>query len=135
MGYLFADPATGECPLPLGPDNAPIVEITTPLEGTVFKTSDTINISGNTRQLETLSEFTITFDGSKVAGVTWTGSLYSASFSLSTISAGTHTITVSAKDNYGKIGTKSVTVKVETSEVIPPVTPPVEEEDVRGVRR
>lgn len=135
MGYLFADPATGECPLPLGPDNAPIVEITTPLEGTVFKTSDTINISGNTRQLETLSEFTITFDGSKVAGVTWTGSLYSASFSLSTISAGTHTITVSAKDNYGKIGTKSVTVKVEKSEVIPPVTPPVEEEEVRGVRR
>lgn len=135
MGYLFADPATGECPLPLGPDNAPIVEITTPLEGTVFKTSDTIKITGNTRQLETLAEFTITFDGSKVAGVTWTGSLYSASFSLSTISAGTHTITVTAKDNYGKIGTKSVTVKVEKSEVIPPVIPPVEEEDVRGVRR
>lgn len=133
-GYLFADPATGECPLPLGPDNSPVVEITTPVSGAVFKTSDTVNITGNTRQLGTLVDFTITIDNTKVQNVTWTGSLYSASMSLSTFSVGNHTITVSAKDNFGKIGTKSISIKVEQAIVVPPVIPPVEE-NVRGVGR
>jgi membrane peptidoglycan carboxypeptidase len=125
-GYLFVDPETGECPLPLGPDNAPVVEIITPIEGAVFKTTDTINISGNTRQLETITEFTITIDGTNVPNVTWSGPSFSASKSLSSVLAGTHIITVTAKDNYGKIGTKSVTVVVEKPEVIPPVIPPAE---------
>lgn len=125
-GYLFVDPETGECPLPLGPDNAPVVEIITPIEGAVFKTTDTINISGNTRQLETITEFTIAIDGTNVPNVTWSGPSFSASKSLSSVLAGTHIITVTAKDNYGKIGTKSVTVVVEKPEVIPPVIPPAE---------
>ena len=133
-GYLFADPATGECPLPLGPDNSPVVEISTPLEGTVFKTSDIINITGNTRQLGSLAEFTITIGSTKVQNITWTGSLYSASMSLSTFPAGNYTITVTAKDDLGKIGTKSVSIKVEQAVVVPPVTPP-DDETVRGVRR
>ncbi len=133
-GYLFADPATGECPLPLGPDNAPVVEITTPANNVTFKDTDTINITGNTRQLGALSEFTISIDTTNVSGVTWSGSLYSASMSLSKFSAGNHTITVTAKDSFGKVGTKSISIKVEKSEVIPPITPPVDG-NVQGVRR
>ncbi len=54
--------------------------------------------------------------------------------SLSTFPAGTYTITITAKDDLGKIGIKSVSIKVEQAVVVPPVTPP-DDETVRGVRR
>lgn len=120
-GYLLADPATGECPLPLGPDNSPIIELDTPSDGSVFKKTATMNITGSTRQLETLAEFTISIDGNSIPGVTWTGSQYSVSKVLSSLTIGNHVLTVTAKDNYGKIATKSITFKVEANEITPEV--------------
>ena len=127
--YVFTDPASAECPLPLGPDNAPIVEISSPSNNAVFKKSQSMTISGSTRQLETITEFTISIDGTAVTGVTFSGSNYTVSKNLSTLSLGDHTLTVSAKDNYGKIGTKSITFKVEADDIT--VIP---SDDVRGVR-
>ena len=127
--YIFVDPATAECPLPLGPDNAPIVEINSPADGTIFKKSQTMSITGSTRQLETITEFTITIDGTALTGVTLSGSSFSVSKSLSTLSVGNHTVTITAKDNYGKIGTKSITFKVEEDEIT--ILP---SDNVRGVR-
>lgn len=115
--YTFTEPATAECPLPLGPDNSPIIEISSPSNGAVFKKSQTINITGSTRQLETLSEFTVAIDTTAIPGVTWSGSQFSVSKSLGSVSVGTHTLTITAKDNYGKIGTKSITFKVEVDDV------------------
>ncbi len=129
-GYIFAEPETAECPLPLGPDNAPIVEISSPVDGATFKKSQTMNISGNTRQLESLSEFTISIDGTLVPSVTWSGSSFSATKELSSLAIGSHTLTITAKDNYGKIGTKSITFKVE-EDIISEVST---SESVRGVR-
>ena len=120
-GYLLSDPPTGECPLPLGPDNSPIVELDTPTEGSVFKKSATMNITGSTRQLETLTEFIVSIDGTPISGVVWTGSQYSVSKVLSSLGAGNHVLTVTAKDNYGKIGTKSITFKVEADQITPEV--------------
>ncbi len=129
-GYIFAEPETAECPLPLGPDNAPIVEISSPVDGATFKKSQTMNISGNTRQLESLSEFTISIDGTLVSAITWSGSSFSTTKELSSLAIGNHTLTITAKDNYGKIGTKSITFKVE-EDVITEASSP---ESVRGVR-
>ncbi len=128
--YTFTDPATAECPLPLGPDNAPIVEVFSPTEGTVFKKSQTMNISGSTRQLETLTEFTITIDGTVLSGVTWSGSQFSATKVLSSLTIGNHTLVITAKDNYGKIGSKTINFKVEADEVT--IVP--SSDSVRGAR-
>ncbi len=120
-GYLFAPPATAECPLPLGPDNSPVIEVTTPVEGSIFKQSDTVNITGSTRQLVTLTEFTVSIDGTTIPGVVFDGSKFSVSKKLNSFSLGNHTILITAKDANGKIGTKSLTFKIEGEIVVPPV--------------
>lgn len=128
--YTFTEPATAECPLPLGPDNAPIVEISSPADGAVFKQSQTMSITGTTRQLQTINEFTVSIDSIPVTGVTLSGFSFTGSKNLSTLAIGNHTLTITAKDNYGKIGSKSVTFKVEADEVS--IVPPPN--NVRGVR-
>ncbi len=125
--YFFTEPATAVCPLPLGPNNEPVVEIDSPLEGSIFKKSVTIAISGTTRQLETIVEFVVSIDGVPIPSVVWSESQYSVSKELASLSSGTHTLLVTAKDNYGKVGTKSLTFKIEEEEVIVP--------DVQGVRK
>jgi membrane peptidoglycan carboxypeptidase len=125
-GYLFAMPESGECPLPLGQDNAPVVELTSPAEGSVFKQSDTMTISGRVRQLETITEFTISIDGVPIPGVTLNAGQFNVTKPLSSVSVGNHVLLVSAKDNYGKIGTKSITFKVEQGPETPPVVPPIQ---------
>jgi len=125
-GYLFTMPESGECPLPLGQDNAPVVELTSPADGSVFKQSDTMTISGSVRQLETITEFTISIDGVPIPGVALNAGQFNVTKPLSSVSVGSHVLLVSTKDNYGKIGTKSITFKVEQAPVTPPVVPPVQ---------
>ncbi len=124
-GYLIQLPESAECPLPLGEDNAPVIELNSPTEGSKFKESDTILITGSTRQLETLVEFTVTIDGVPIPNVKFEGSQFSVSKKLTGLSLGNHSLLVTAKDNYGKVGTKSITFTIEADVVIPiePVTP------------
>ncbi len=118
-GYLFSVPASGECPLPFGPDNAPVIELSSPSEGAIFKQSDTMNISGSVRQQESLTEFTISIDGVPIEGVSIPKGEFSVTKKLSSFSLKNHTLLITAKDNYGKVGTKSITFKVEADN--PPV--------------
>jgi len=122
-GYLFKMPESGECTLPLGQDNSPVVELTSPADGSTFKQSDTMTISGSVRQLESITQFTISIDGTPIAGATLNAGQFNVTKSLSSISVGSHVLLVSVKDNYGKIGTKSVTFKIEATPIVTPVTP------------
>lgn len=131
VGYLFADPATAVCPLPLGNENAPVVELNTPADGSKFKKSGTIEISGSVRYLESISEFSIKIDGNNISGAQLVGDQFNVSQSLSSFSVGTHTLLITAKDNYEKVGTRSITFTVEADEV---VIVPVPDGTVRGVK-
>jgi len=115
--YLFSEPDTGECPLPLGPDNAPVVDVEKPSSGQSVPRGQNLEISGQVRYLESISEFTAKFDGEDIFGATLKADgSFLVNYSVpSDTSLGNHTITVTAKDNYGKTDTKSVTVKVVTS--------------------
>lgn len=112
--YLFAEPASGACPLPLGPDNAPIVELTSPSSGATVTRGKNLEISGEVRYLESITEFKVKFDGSDISGASLKadGKFVVNYFVPAGTSIGNHTIIVSAKDNYGKVDSKSVTVKV-----------------------
>ncbi|MDY0096793.1 MAG: penicillin-binding protein [Candidatus Dojkabacteria bacterium] len=115
--YIFSQPETGVCPLPLGTDNAPVIEIDSPSNNSKYKKSASIDIKGEVRYLESISEFTISIDGNVIAGATLNNGKFAVTYSLSTLAVGEHTITVYAKDNYDKSSTKSIKFTVEEDEV------------------
>jgi membrane peptidoglycan carboxypeptidase len=108
--YLVEKPDSAICPLPLGPDNSPVVEIDTPNSGQQYNVGSNINITGSVRVLESINTFTVTVDGNPITGASLKADkTFSVTYSIpSSLSLGTHTITVSVKDNLGKTGSKSV---------------------------
>jgi membrane peptidoglycan carboxypeptidase len=123
--YLFGDPATANCPLPLGPDNAPIVEISSPTEGQSVQKGKSIEISGQVRYLESITEFKVKFNGADISGASLKADgTYVVNYTIpNSATAGNNVISVVARDNYGKTDTKSVNVKVESSVSVSVISP------------
>lgn len=118
--YIFEKPASGVCSLPLGEGNAPVIDLEKPTSGQSFKHNETMEIKGGVRFLESISEFTITIDGIAVPSTLSNGQ-FSVNYSFSPLSVGNHTLLITAKDNFGKVGTKSVPFSVTLASPI--VTP------------
>ncbi len=110
--YLLAEPATGTCTLPLGPDNAPVVDIAKPTAGQSIEAGSSIEISGSIAFLESISEFSVLWDGTAISGATMQSNGLFSVTSTAPTSLGNHTITVNVKDNYGKTATASVNITV-----------------------
>ncbi len=112
--YLFDTPATGSCTLPLGTDNAPVIEVYSPSASQQVVRGKNLEISGTVRYLESISEFKVQFDGSNIsdASLNADGTFVVNYFVPSDTVVADHTITVYVKDNYGKTNTQNVTVKV-----------------------
>lgn len=110
--YLLTTPGTGTCTIPLGPDNSPVVDISTPTTNQSVSVGSNLTISGSVAYLESISTFSALFDGNAITGATLgTNGLFNVTYSIPTsASIGVHTITVNAVDNYGKTGTQSVTI-------------------------
>lgn len=124
--YILEKPESGICPLPLGPDNAPVIEINTPTVGQEFTSGNNITISGNVRALESVNTFTVSIDGSPISGASLNADgTYSVTYSIPVgITPGAHTISVSAVDNYGKTDNKSVNISIKSSAVIVTISSP-----------
>ncbi|MGI6423537.1 MAG: transglycosylase domain-containing protein [Candidatus Dojkabacteria bacterium] len=110
--YIFEKPASGICPLPLGPDNAPVVEVEKPVVSAQFKKNETMEIKGTVRYLDEIKEFTISIDGTAIEGATLVNGEYSLTYPVTTLSIGNHTLVISAKDKHNKVGSKSVPFSV-----------------------
>ncbi len=112
--YLTADPATAVCALPLGPENAPVVDISSPTTNQSVEAGSTITISGSVAFLESISNFTVKFDGNSIAGASMepNGSFTVAYVIPSSTSIGVHTVNVTAVDNYGKSNSANVNINV-----------------------
>ncbi len=112
--YIFTEPASAVCPLPLGPDNAPILEITAPVLNAQVQKNLNLEIKGSVAYLESIKEFKVTFDGIEIVGasVNADGTFVVNYFVPDTTTVGNHTITITAKDNFDKTDTKSVVISV-----------------------
>jgi hypothetical protein len=112
--YLTADPATAVCALPLGPENAPVVDISSPTANQSVEVGNTVTISGSVAFLESISSFTVKFDGNSIAGASMepNGSFTVTYVIPSSTSIGIHTLNVTAVDNYGKSNSASVNINV-----------------------
>ena len=111
--YLTSTPATGDCALPLGTDNAPLVYIASPSSGQSVEAGSSVSISGSVSHLGNITSFGATFDSSNISGASLSGDNYSFNYTVpSGASLGNHTVTVTAVDSNGKTGNASVTVSV-----------------------
>ncbi len=112
--YITSKPESGVCPLPLGPDNAPVIDLVSPSAGQSVVKGRNLEISGQVRYLENISTFEVKFDGSNISGASLKadGSFVVNYFVPETTTLGDHTITVLAVDNYGKTDTENVAIKV-----------------------
>lgn len=113
--YIFSEPEKAICPLPLGPNNAPVIEITKPSSKVSVQRGSNLEISGHVRFLEKLKEFKIQFAGSDIPGVSVKNDgSFLLNYSIpSTATLGEQTITIIATDNYNKKDSKSVKVNVQ----------------------
>jgi membrane peptidoglycan carboxypeptidase len=112
--YLFTMPATGDCALPLGPDNSPQVDIVTPPSSQSAEAGSSIQISGSVTFLGTLTDFKSTFDSTNISNATADSSgNFSFNYTIpSSTPVGNHTITINVKDSNGKTSNATVTITV-----------------------
>ncbi len=115
--YIFSEPGTGSCPLPLGSNNEPVIDVYSPTSGQSVQRGKNLEISGVVRYLESISEFKVKFDGSDISGAALKadGSFVVNYFVPAGTTLGSHTIAISAKDNYGKVDSKSISISVVDS--------------------
>jgi len=116
--YLFKAPATGICPLPLGPDNAPLIELTKPTSGQKIVKGNNLEITGSVSVMESIATFDAKFDGTAILGATYNpnGTFAINYFVDASTPVGNHTVSITVVDNKGKSSTKSVTIEVKASE-------------------
>lgn len=104
-----------------GPLGAPTVEITAPVDGYTAQLGTQISFTGLASDLTTPADdlefaWTSSVDGSLSGAISGDGATV---LLASTLSAGTHTITLAATDTDGEVGTDSIEITVE-SEPEPP---------------
>jgi hypothetical protein len=115
-GFGLVDAATAVAAVgpPLPPNDAPVVTITSPADGSAFASGATILFAGIASDTE---------DGDLAADLAWTsnidGSIGTGGSVSATLGDGNHTITASATDLGGRTGSDSITITVGT----PPAEP------------
>ncbi len=115
--YLFDTPETGVCPLPLGEDNAPVVEITSPSASSEAKVGSVVEIAGSVRYLESISEFKVSFGGKNIQATLNNDGSYLIHYTIpENTTTGETEIVVTAKDNKEKVGTSSVKITVKPAD-------------------
>jgi subtilisin family serine protease len=97
------------------PNTPPTVQITAPGNGSTFTEGAVISFTGNASDSQ---------DGNVTASLVWTSNLdgqigTGGSFSLSTLSVGTHTITAVATDSGNLTGNASITVTINQAPATP----------------
>ncbi len=112
--YIFDMPESGICLPPLGPDGAPLVDITSPTAGATFSVGQNVEIKGTVFAQGALSTFTVTVGGKLVAGVDVSSVRADGSYIVNYVVPndmnGNKEIVVSAKDSGNRVSSRSVNV-------------------------
>jgi membrane peptidoglycan carboxypeptidase len=124
--YLTSDPATGSCTLPLGPDNAPIVDIAKPTASQSVEVGSNLEISGSVSYLESISSLVVKFDNNTISpSQVQANGLYVVNYTVPmSTPVGAHVVSVTATDNYGKTSSASVNVNVVAAGISLRITDP-----------
>lgn len=108
---IFDKPDEAECPLPLGPNNAPLINIKSPNSGKSYEAGTSVSVSVDAVAMESISKVKYTFAGSDVGSSS--SNPYGISFTISQgTSAGNHVLKAKAIDNKGRSSEDSIVIKV-----------------------
>ena len=116
--FFIDDAAVTSCNAGGGGNTAPTVTITSPADGSSFTEGNSVSFAGTANDTE---------DGDISANLSWSSSIdgnigSGASFSTSSLSAGTHTITASVTDSGGLQGSDNISVTINAANTAPTVT-------------
>lgn len=122
--YLTSDPATANCAVPLGPENAPVVDIVKPTANQTVKIGGSLEISGSVAFSGSISNFGVTFDVTPIVGATMqSNGSYVVNYAIPVgTTVGVHTVTVNVTDSAGKTASASVSINVEAATLPPAET-------------
>jgi len=108
---LVTKPDEGECTLPLGEDNAPVVRINSPSSGSSFNAGNTINFEVTTQALSAVDHVQYYFNGSPIGTVNVAP--YSFSYEIPVITtSGNYVVSATVFDDLGKTGADSSSIIV-----------------------
>jgi len=111
--YLLKMPESGDCKLPLGPNNEPIIRITSPATGSSFEAGSTITITVEAVAMESMASVQYKLDNSNIGGPVTSGGNFSFSYTTSSsLSTGTHTLSAVGTDNKGLSSTDSIPINI-----------------------
>lgn len=109
---LTSMPESGECVLPLGPDNAPIIQITSPANGASLTAGDEVNFKVTTQALESVDHVNYYWNGSFIG--TNDSPQYGLTYTIpSGTATGNYTLSATVYDNLGKSGSSSIGLSVQ----------------------
>lgn len=107
-------PEEAECPLNLGPDNAPVITIKTPADGSTFDPGDTVSLTVDIRAATDIKSVAYSFDKTPVSSVT--NKPYSYNYTIPPgTTGGTHTFTATVTGTDNKTGSAFVSIKVNAA--------------------
>ncbi len=112
-GEIFlAKPESAVCDVPLGPDNAPLITLLSPTQGTTFKPGDKITFTARTRSKGDIKHVQYSFAGSVVSGKL-KNSPYEFTYTVpDSIASGNAVITATVVDDQDKSSSTSISVTI-----------------------
>jgi membrane peptidoglycan carboxypeptidase len=122
---LINIPDSAECPLELGPDNAPIITIESPATGSSYAKDDILTVQVDIKSLSSIAQVQYYIDDDMIS--TSKNSPFTLNYQIpSDATDGSHTLKAIATDSEGKTGEASITVifEVESGEVSISITDP-----------
>ena len=117
--FLVEMPGTDVCDLPLGEDDAPVVEMTSPSNGESVERGSTIEINGSFRVLDDVSSVSTFLDSAEISSDYNADNTFSNTYEIPfTTTLGAHIIKVKVTDSDGKSTNASVSINVQSSSSI-----------------
>ena len=106
------------CLMSCGSNDAPVVTLTAPTDGTVLTASDTLVISGTATDDSgvssiILSSTSLNIDGENLASTTAAEVPFGVGLTLAGVAAGSYDIIVTATDDEGETGTAEASFEIQ----------------------
>lgn len=119
----FKEPEKADCPLPLGPGDAPVVDFITPANGTSVAKGGNLNIKVDPRAKGSVTQVELYFDGALISTIA--SAPYEFNYVVpNATSVGSHTLRAKVTDNEGKTGESQITINVTGAVVSINITSP-----------
>ncbi len=121
--FFAATPATADCKLPLGPDNAPVVSITSPSNGANEIAGSSVTITAQGQALQAITKIEFYFNNILIDTVT--ASPYTTTYTIPVATpAGVYPIKAIIYDDLGKTGSDQININVTAPVISVSMTDP-----------